>query len=298
LAAAARSPPRRIPDMAAPAQHKTTALFRGMDRAALDAAYNNSAAVADSPQWLDRWRERSAARRGAPRARLDVPYGSKRRTLLDYFAGGRPGAPLFVFLHGGYWQRNSKEMFSFLAEGPNAHGIDVAVVGYTLAPTARLSEIVAEIDQALNFLVRDADRFGFDPNRLVVGGWSAGGHLASVASSHPSVKGALCISGIFDLEPIALCYLDEPLRLDLQEIEQLSPIHRLHLRGAPHALVVGGDELPELQRQSADYAQVAAAAGRTVRTRTLPGRHHFSILDELAEADGAVTAELRALLGP
>ncbi|MEA3068811.1 MAG: hypothetical protein QOD29_257, partial [Alphaproteobacteria bacterium] len=126
-----------------------TAIFRGMDRATLDVAYNNSVAVADSPQWLMRWRERSAQLRGGEAAQgslLDIPYGKRPRARLDYFQASTTKSPLFVFIHGGYWQRNDKEMFAFVADGPRAHGIDVAVVGYTLAPDARLSEIVEEIN--------------------------------------------------------------------------------------------------------------------------------------------------------
>jgi len=150
------------------------ALYRGMDRAALDAAYNNSGAVADSPQWLARWRERSAIlRAAAAQARLiDLPYGNRPRARLDYFPAGAAQPPLFVFIHGGYWQRNDKDMFAFVADGPRAHGIDVAVIGYTLAPQARLAEIVEEINAALSYLSEQADDFGFDRNRLFVGGWS------------------------------------------------------------------------------------------------------------------------------
>jgi len=128
------------------------AIYRGMDRAALDAAYNNGAAVADSADWLARWRELSTAVRASPRARLDIPYGSRPRARFDYFPAGAARAPLFVFIHGGYWQRNDKDIFAFLAEGPRAHGIDVAVVGYTLAPDVRLTDIVEEIRQALSVL--------------------------------------------------------------------------------------------------------------------------------------------------
>lgn len=278
------------------APHSTQAVYRGMDRATLDAAYNNSAAVADSSQWLERWRERSAVRRSGPGARLGIAYADRERTSFDYFAAGTSEeAPLLVFLHGGYWQRNAKEMFSFVADGPNARGIDVAVVGYTLAPAARLSDIVTEIDLALGYLSAHADQLGFDRSRIVVGGWSAGGHLASVAAMRPQVRGALCISGIFDLDPIALCYLNDLLQLDDKEVEQLSPIRLAQFGAAPQSLVVGGDELPELRRQSADYADVARRAGLPVRQRTLPGHHHFSILDELARADGALTAELLTL---
>src|ERR1700752_1849954 len=123
-----------------------------MDRAALDAAYNNSAAVIDSADYLRRWRDRSALVRMRGNAVLDLRYGARPRALLDFFSSGNSKAPLFVFIHGGYWQRNEKETFAFVAEGPMAHGIDVAVVGYTLAPEARLGEIVAEIKEALTYL--------------------------------------------------------------------------------------------------------------------------------------------------
>jgi arylformamidase len=115
------------------------AIYRGMDRAALDAAYNNAAAVADSQDFIARWREESAAARSGPLARLDIPYGGRPRERFDYFAAGRARPPLFVFIHGGYWQRNDKDTFAFVAEGPRAHGIDVATIGYTLAPDVRLT---------------------------------------------------------------------------------------------------------------------------------------------------------------
>src|SRR5215831_11163406 len=172
-----------------------TAIYRGMDRVALDAAYNNGAAVADSADWLVRWRELSAAVRASPRARLDIPYGSRPRARFDYFPCGAARAPLFVFIHGGYWQRNDKDMFAFLADGPRAHGIDVAVVGYTLAPEARLTDIVGEIRQALSVLRDRADEFGFDRDRLFVGGWSAGGHLTAIVSKHPAFRAAFPSAG-------------------------------------------------------------------------------------------------------
>src|SRR5215470_2846179 len=136
-----------------------SAIYRGMDRATLDAAYNNSAAVVDSPDWLARWRERSAGVRAASGVKLDVAYGARPRARFDYFPCGARHAPLFVFIHGGYWQRNEKETFAFVADGPRAHGIDVALPGYTLAPQARLTDIVEEIRGALTCLSQGADHF-------------------------------------------------------------------------------------------------------------------------------------------
>jgi arylformamidase len=274
-----------------------TALYRGMDRAALDAAYNNTAAVADSPDWLARWEKLSAVVRSGPRARRDIVYASRPRARFDYFASGALKPPLFVFIHGGYWQRNDKNMFAFVAEGPRAHDIDVALLGYTLAPQARLTDIVAEIRRALTVLCERADDLGFDRDRLFVGGWSAGGHLTAIVSDHPAFRGGIPISGIFDLEPIALNYLNEKLALDESEIATLSPLRVLRERAPPLRMFVGGDELPELKRQSAIYAETARERGLPVALTVLPGRHHYSILDELAQPGGAIARALVQLIG-
>jgi arylformamidase len=263
-----------------------------MDRAALDAAYDNTGAVADSQAYRTRWWETSAAIRAESTARLDLRYDVRPRATLDYFPSGATSAPLVVFIHGGYWQRNEKERFSFVALGPRSRGMNVAVPGYTLAPEARLTDIAAEIRSALNFLVGRAGELDFDPNNIYVGGWSAGGHLTALVADHPAVRGALPISGIFELEPIALGVLNEKLQLTADEIERLSPIRHLPDHSPPIKLFVGADELPELKRQSEDYAKAARGQGLPVTLTTLPDHHHFSILDELVRPDGALTGAL------
>jgi arylformamidase len=270
----------------------STAIYRGMDRAALDAAYNNTEAVRDSADFRERWERRSDAIRAGKGAWLDLPYGERPRAKLDYFPCGKERPPLFVFIHGGYWQRNDKEMFAFVSDGPRPHGIDVATVGYTLAPQARLTDIVAEIGQALTSLSDHADELGYDRERLFVGGWSAGGHLTAIVSEHPAFRGGLPISGIFDLEPIALNYLNEKLALTADEVASLSPLRVLPERMPPLRMFVGGAELPELKRQSATYADAARARGLPVELSVLPGHHHFSILDELRRPEGAITRAL------
>jgi arylformamidase len=268
-----------------------------MDRAALDAAYNNTAAVADSPQWLASWTDASAKLRQSPSARLDIAYGKRPRARLDYLPCGAARAPLFVFIHGGYWQRNNKDMFTCMAEGPLARGFDVALPGYTLGPEACLREIVREIHDALSFLAEHSKDFGFDRGRLFVGGWSAGGHLTAAVSGHPAFAGGIPISGIFDLEPISLNYLNEKLSLDASEIAELSPLRVLPARMPPLRLFAGGKELPELQRQSIDYAHAARQRSLPIELSILPGHNHYSILDELRRPDGAITRSLCALAG-
>lgn len=262
-----------------------------MNRVALDAAYNNSLAVADSPAWLAKWRARSDAIRRQPSAKLDIVYGSKPKERLDYFSSGRDGAPLFVFLHGGYWQRNDKEMFAFVTEGPRAREIDCAVIGYTLAPEASLSEIVEEIKRALSFLAGQTNGLSFDRKRLIVGGWSAGGHLTASVADHPAFQGGLAISGIFDLEPVSLNYLNDALKLTPREIEELSPIKQ-PLQDKPIFLAAGAKELSELRRQSKIYFERAEKEKKKVEMRILSGHHHYSILEELFEKNGALTEAL------
>jgi arylformamidase len=274
--------------------------YRGMDREALTKAYDNTGAVIDSPAWLQRWRERSAALRTKPGHTLDIAYGSGERQKIDYFACGTQHAPLFVFLHGGYWQRNSRDMFSFVAEGPMGSGFDVAVVGYTLAPQAGLQQILDECSWALDFLLDRADSLAlrFDQRNVIVGGWSAGGHLAAaLLTGEHRIKGALSVSGIFDLEPIALCALNDKLGLSGEEAMRLSPLHRIAPSQPALYAAYGEDELHELQRQSIDYARAALAAGADVRIESIAGCNHFSILDELYRKNGRLVRCLRTLSG-
>ena len=249
-----------------------------MDRAALDAAYNNGAAVPGSAQIVADWRRRSEILRTSSE---ELRYGSADRNRIDYFEA-KAGAPLLVFIHGGYWQNREKETFGFLAAGPLAHGISVALVGYTLAPEKRLDGIVAEIAAALDFLARP----------LLVSGWSAGGHLTAMAMHHPNVRGGLAISGIFDLEPVRLCYLNDKLRLDAMEADRNSPIS-MPAYSEPVAIAYGANELPELRRQSEEYAKKVKQA----KLLRLPGHDHFTILEELASPGGALTAAVRDLAG-
>src|SRR3569833_4658769 len=185
------------------AKHASQKIYRGMTRAQLDDAYNSGKAGADSAQWTVKWAQRSADIRRRSDAVLGTAYGPRERERCDYFPSIRTGAPLLVFIHGGYWVRNAIEMFSFLAEGPNACGIDFVALGYTLAPDARLNEIVDEIRRGLTHL-QGASGLGYGHERIYVGGWSAGGHLPAITADHPAVRGTMPISGNIDLEPQSL----------------------------------------------------------------------------------------------
>jgi arylformamidase len=272
-------------------------LYRTMDRAALDAAYNNTAAVGQAKRnaYVADWTRRSQTIRDAPGARLDLRYGLGPRQRLDVFPCGAPSAPTLIFFHGGYWQMNDKEPYTFLGEGVRSAGFNLAMIEYTLAPAARMDQIVGEARSAVAWVIEHAKEIGGDRARVFVSGHSAGGHLTAMAMTDARVAGGLAISGIYDLEPIRLNYLNAKLGLDAAEAARNSPILHLPSRAAPLVVTVGLGELPELIRQSEEYS--AAWKERGLVGRYLPvARHdHFSILEELARPDGVILETLKAL---
>jgi arylformamidase len=272
-------------------------IYRGMDQATLDAAYNNTVAVANSADIIADWERRSAALAELYPKHLDLRYGPRERNRLDYFAARESDAPVLIFIHGGYWQMRAKELFRFLAAGPLAHEISVANVGYTLAPDATLDEIVTEVHSAMDWIVKYAGAHGADTNRVCVSGWSAGGHLTAMSLSHRAVRAGLAISGIFDLEPICLSYVNAKLRLDRDDVARLSPFANIPSVSPPLAIAYGTAELPELQRQSREYAEARAKAGLPGQLAALAGHNHFTILEELARPEGAVTKLVVELVG-
>jgi arylformamidase len=270
-------------------------VYGSMDRQTLDAAYNNSAAVADSDRYLADWLRRSEALRSRMPDHLNLVYGDAPRTKLDFFATKRAGAPTLLFFHGGYWQRNTKEGFSFVAEGPLAHGFNIAVAGYTLAPEARMDSIVREARTAMRWLHQNLATLGGDPTRLYVSGWSAGGHLTTMLMDEAAVAGGLAISGLFDLEPIRLCYLNEKLGLDAEEARRNSPLLNLPARAAKFIIAYGADELPELKRQSNEFAAAWSGRGLLGEIIEVAACHHYAVLEQLAQPDGLLAKALAAM---
>jgi arylformamidase len=268
-----------------------TTVYRDMDQAALDAGYNNSLAVKNSNELLQDFDRRSAAVRQKHSGYLDLHYGQAPRNRIDYFAAEKPG-PLLIFIHGGYWQMRAKETFSFVAAGPLAHGIHVALVGYTLAPDLSLTGIVNEVRSSIGWLKNHAADYGGDGEHMIVSGWSAGGHLAALCVDEPGVAGGIAISGIFDLEPVRLSYLNAKLQLTDTEERSLSPL-RLAPSERPLIVTYGSNELPELQRQSEQFG--AARRDFSGGLRPLAQHNHFTILNELAHPQGAITQEVRTL---
>jgi acetyl esterase/lipase len=268
--------------------------WRRMSQKELDLGLNNGVAVPESADIVADWDRRSAEMRAQHADHLDLRYGPRERNRIDFFKAA-DGGPTLLFIHGGYWQTRAKETFSVFANGPMAHGINVVLIGYTLAPDATLEQIVAEIHQGLDFLVAKLPALGGDSDRIVVSGWSAGGHLTSMALSHPHVQAGMAISGIYDLEPIRHSYLNVKLKLDEATSHRNSPMMQPGGAEKPLSVVVGSAELPLLRKQTADFAGHRAKYGLPVTYEEIPGTNHFSIMDELVSPTGQITTLIRQL---
>jgi arylformamidase len=269
--------------------------WRAMSQDERDSGLNNGAAVAGSGEIVNGWDRLSIELRARHGKHLDLRYGPRDRNRLDFIKVA-DGAPTLVFIHGGYWQMRAKENFTYFATGPMAHGINVALIGYTLAPDATLDEIVAEIHSGLDTLAEQLPALGGHPDRIVVSGWSAGGHLTAMALDHPKVKGGVAISGIYDLEPIRHSYLNVKLGLDEAMSLRNSPLLQPGGAAVPLALVAGGGELPMLRQQTADFAAHRASHGLPVSYEEIPGADHFSVMNQLASPTGRITTLIRQMI--
>jgi arylformamidase len=282
-----------------------------MDRATLDKLYNNRAAVPTHPQDIARWATESARARAELPHHADLAYGLHPREILDLFTLASPGGPLLVFIHGGYWQAMSKGEASQIANGFICDGLaNVALLNYPIGPEARMDQIVASIRRGILWLWHHAADYGFDRNRIYVSGHSAGGHLtlmtlltdwSALDASAPAdlIKGGLSISGLYDLQPIRQCYLNDKLGMDEAEAERNSPLAILPpstAQMAPLVCAVGGAETPAFLQQQHDFVTAWKVRGGQVTAITVPERHHFDIVDQMAQPGAVLQTAMANML--
>lgn len=253
----------------------------------LEAEYNNRARCPDHPAVMARWKASAEAARAAHPAQ-EIAYGPGARERLDLFSAGE-GAPVAVFLHGGYWQALDKSWFSGVAPAFLANGVSLAVPSYDLAPAVRLGTIVDQMRTAMELLI---ERTG---SRPVVFGHSAGGHMAAAMLSEGRASAAVAISGVFDVRPLIPTSLNVALGLDEAEAEAMSPIDWAAPKGAALDCVVGGAESPEFIRQSRDMAAVWGEQGAETRFEALEGLDHFTVLNPLFDPESALIARIAEL---
>jgi arylformamidase len=262
----------------------------------LNTQYNNRGLVPDYARYLAHWAEASALSRANSDCRLDLRYGDGVLENLDVFLPPRPGAPVLVFVHGGYWRALDKGDVSFVAPAFSQAGAMVVVPNYALCPAVSLEHLTWQLVRALQWVWQNAAQYGGDAQRVVVAGHSAGGHLAAMLLScrwkqvnevlpAQLVGGALSISGLFDLEPLRHTpFLQSDLQLTPASVRRLSPAFFPRPRGKLYA-TVGAAESDEFLRQNQLIRDVWGPTAVPV-CETVPGKNHFSVLESLVDPAG------------
>jgi arylformamidase len=270
-------------------------------RAELDAQYDTSRQVPDGnlqPYFTAFARASDAARARLPGTRLDQRYGPHARETVDFFPAANPGAPLFVWVHGGYWRRLSKNEFAFVAGPLVDAGAAVVTVNYPLAPEAGLDAIVASVRAAYAFALEHAPDLNAAPGPAFVGGHSVGAQLAGMLAADFAVRGLFTLSGLYDLEPLRHSHINEWIAMDEGTARRNGPLHHPSLvPGVPLVAAAGEREQPEFHRQQREFVAAWRSWGGTARELAAPGLDHFSIVLQLSEGDTPVTRALLELLG-
>jgi arylformamidase len=272
-----------------------------------EALYNNRLLVPDFMSVIDWWEEHSKKARTELTGSLGVSYGDSPRQFVDMFPAADEGAPVMVFIHGGYWQMMDPSFSSFIAPVLRDLGYCVAIVGYDLCPAVTVADITAQIQNACAWVYDHAADYGADAERIYVSGHSAGGHLTAemmatdwtlVREDLPAqlVKGGLSISGLFDLVPLVETSINDKVGFDQETARQSSPILKNPIATGPLILAVGGDESQGFFDQSDQLAEAWGDHLESIERLDLLGTNHFTVVKQLADPDSPLSKAAASLI--
>jgi arylformamidase len=281
----------------------TPRVYRDYDQQQLDAQYDQNTLVKDVRPFERAWRKGSSDANEQLNVQRDLAYGDAAGEKLDLFMPAGEGPfPVVAFFHGGGWTRHGKEEFAFPAPAFVEHDVAFACVGFDMLPRITLAEMTVQCRRAVDWLLANAPQLKLDADALFVAGHSSGAHLAASTltidggTTAADIKGALLVSGVYDLEPLRLSSRNELLHLSEELVHALSPIENIPADPCPIVVACGGAELDEFQRQSAAFAQAWEAAGGEAHLITYPRRNHFAMTEELADATGEAMQAFLALI--
>ena len=286
-------------------------IYSTFDQSTLDREYSPSSMIEDLNVYLEQYERASElAKNSALQQGLckpDLRYGEGAEETLDLFLPNNSmPAPLQIFIHGGYWQLLSKDESCFAAPAFQQHGSAFAAVNYTLAPQQSLTGIVEETRRAITWLYRHAVELGCDRERIYLSGHSAGAHLAmmmlltdwqGLGLPHDVIKGVCAVSGVFDLEPVRLSYVNEKVGMDADEAERNSPIRHQPASRCPVILAYGEDETTEFKRQTDEYGSALRNLGFDVALSEIADRNHFDVILDLADTSTWLSRQMQQQMG-
>jgi len=290
-------------------------IYLDYDQEELDRQYEHRNFVPDADEILAFQAAESERVRAAATGHFDVAYGTGEDELLDiYLADGASAsnpAPVVVFFHGGRWAMGSKFSNCEAAEMYTAAGVHFISVNFSLLPHVTMDVLISQCRHAVAWVWHNADSFGGDQDRMFVHGKSSGAHVAGMmavtdwtAHGGPQgylpaylFKGGLLVSGMYDLEPVRLTFRNKWLKLDEAAALANSPIRHIPAKGCPLIIAVGALETDEFRRQSREFAASWRAAGLDCLFKEIPGRHHFSVNEDMNAAGSILTAPFLEWMG-
>lgn len=280
--------------------------YKGFRKEEMEFHFNPQVAAPDYPRWAEERRKASLRVRGALKCWLNVPYGSSPRQVMDIFPADQPGAPVLVYIHGGYWRGGSKDDNCHFAELFVKAGGSAVVLEHDLCPGVTVTEIVRQARSAAAWVYRHISDYGGDPSRLYLCGSSAGGHLVAMALAHDwekqglprdLIKGAVAISGVYDLDAVLHVSVNEEIRLNPESARENSPFLHPPLPHTPLIVAVGGAEPEGWKQMSEDFFRLCKERGLRCEYLEVPGAHHFSLSSHLADPDSPLARAILRQMG-
>jgi arylformamidase len=268
-------------------------VFLHYTQAELDRNYDQRGWIKNAEEIIARYPIRSAEARRALVHGKNISYGPAADEILDIFPTAVAGAPTLIFIHGGAWRNFTKDDHSFVADALVPAGIHVVVVNFSKIPKVRLPDAVMQARRSIAWVSRHASEFGGTSDKLYVCGHSSGAHMTAMATltdwsafdlPSDTIKGATCISGSYDLEPVLLSARSSYIKLDQQEQVALSPVRHAPRIPCPILIAYAEHDTDEFQRHSQEFAAALQKSNRLSDRIRLPNVNHFEIIELLAES--------------
>jgi len=286
-------------------QASAAGVFLNYTQQELDDAYDQAKWAPNSKEVIARYATDSAAVRQKDPPKTEK-FGPTEAETLDIFAPqGAKDLPVMVFIHGGAWRALTKDDASAPAPTFVENGCIYVALNFAVIPAVRLPDMAQQCRAAMVWVHKNIARFGGDPNRIFVSGHSSGGHLCGVIATTdwtkfggPAdlLKGAVPMSGMYDLYPVMLSQRSSYVKLSPEEVVALSPMRHLEQITFPVLVVHGDKETPEFQRHSREFATALAGMGKLAGSIVLSGKNHFEVPEELNRADTEVSKAVLKLM--